>query len=92
VPIAEILDDVLQLQGRQLVMSRITLDKKYFTDGEIRGFPVELRQVFLNLISNAIQAMPNGGICAFAWDTLERSERADRFVHFSLRYGVGNQT
>jgi PAS domain S-box-containing protein len=61
VPIAEILDDVLQLQSRQLVMSRITLDKKYFTDGEIRGFPVELRQVFLNLISNAIQAMPEGG-------------------------------
>ena len=61
VPIAEILDDVLQLQGRQLLMSRITVDKKYYTDGEIRGFPVELRQVFLNLISNAIQAMPHGG-------------------------------
>jgi PAS domain S-box-containing protein len=61
VPIAGILDDVLQLQGRQLQMGRITLDKKYFTDGEIRGFPVELRQVFLNLISNAIQAMPYGG-------------------------------
>ncbi|MGA3049864.1 MAG: ATP-binding protein [Terracidiphilus sp.] len=61
VPIAEILDDVLQLQSRQLLMSRITLDKKYFSHGEIRGFPVELRQVFLNLISNAIQAMPHGG-------------------------------
>jgi two-component system, NtrC family, sensor kinase len=61
VPIAEILDDVLQLQGRQLLMNRIVLDKKYFIEGEIRGFPVELRQVFLNLISNAIQAMPNGG-------------------------------
>jgi PAS domain S-box-containing protein len=61
VPIAEILDDVLQLQSRQLVMSRITLDKRYFTEGEIRGFPVELRQVFLNLVSNAIQAMPHGG-------------------------------
>jgi signal transduction histidine kinase len=61
VPIAEILDDVLQLQKRQLIMNRITVNKKYLTGGEIRGFPVELRQVFLNLISNAIQAMPTGG-------------------------------
>jgi len=61
VPIGEIIDDVLQLQGRQLLLNRISLDKRYLTYGEIRGFPVELRQVFLNLISNAIQAMPNGG-------------------------------
>jgi PAS domain S-box-containing protein len=61
VGIGEIIDDVLQLQARQLLINRISLDKKYFTDGEIRGFPVELRQVFLNLISNAIQAMPYGG-------------------------------
>jgi signal transduction histidine kinase len=27
----------------------------------VRGFPGELRQVFLNLISNAIQAMASGG-------------------------------
>jgi signal transduction histidine kinase len=27
----------------------------------VTGFPVELRQVFLNLIGNAIQAMPMGG-------------------------------
>jgi PAS domain S-box-containing protein len=61
VPIKDILDDVLELQGRHLLMNRIVLDKKYFTEGEVRGFPVELRQVFLNLISNAIQAMPTGG-------------------------------
>ena len=27
----------------------------------MQGFPVELRQVFLNLIGNAVQAMPTGG-------------------------------
>jgi PAS domain S-box-containing protein len=79
VPIAEILDDVLQLQGRQLLMSRIKVNKKYFAAGEIRGFPVELRQVFLNLISNAIQAMPDGGDLRIRMGTRwnEANRRAD---------------
>jgi PAS domain S-box-containing protein len=61
VSIAGLIDDVLQLQGRKLQASRIRLEKKYLTSGITRGFPVELRQVFLNLIGNAIQALPDGG-------------------------------
>jgi len=61
VSIAGLLDEVLQLQMRQLQLTRIALDKKYFSNGTVRGFPVELRQVFFNLIGNAIQAMPEGG-------------------------------
>jgi signal transduction histidine kinase len=59
--LSELLDDVVGLQERQLHTSHIRLQKKYFTPGLVHGFPVELRQVFLNLIGNAIQAMPNGG-------------------------------
>ena len=59
--ISDILDDVLELQSRPLQMSRIILDKEYRTKGLIQGYPVELKQVFLNLIGNAIQAMPTGG-------------------------------
>ncbi|MGA2536186.1 MAG: ATP-binding protein [Terracidiphilus sp.] len=59
--IAGLIDDVLELQGRQLHASKIVFDRKYRTKGMIRGFPVELRQVFFNLIGNAAQAMPNGG-------------------------------
>lgn len=59
--LTELLDDVLGLQERQLQMSHIRLQKKYLTPGNVHGFPVELRQVFLNLIGNAIQAMPSGG-------------------------------
>jgi signal transduction histidine kinase len=44
----------------------------------VHGFPVELRQVFLNLIGNAIQAMPNGGDLrlsvreAYDWQLMRR--------------------
>ena len=59
--VAGVLDDVLELQSRKLRMSGIVLDKKYATQGAIIGFPSELKQVFLNLVGNAIQAMPDGG-------------------------------
>ena len=42
-------------------VNQIRLEKKYLSQGVIRAFPGELRQVFLNLIGNAIQAMPSGG-------------------------------
>jgi len=61
VSIATVLEDVLELQSRRLRLNNIILDKDYQSDGAILGFPAELKQVFLNLIGNAVQAMPEGG-------------------------------
>ncbi len=61
VNITELLDDVLELQGRVLHSSHVAVHKKYSCAPVVQGFPVELRQVFLNLVGNAIQAMPAGG-------------------------------
>ncbi len=59
--ISEILNDILSLQSRLLERNGIVLEKAYSSDGPVLGFPGELKQVFLNLIGNAIQAMPEGG-------------------------------
>jgi PAS domain S-box-containing protein len=61
VSVSELLDDVLVLQSRLLEANQISLERRYATKGELQGFPAELKQVFMNLISNAIHAMPNGG-------------------------------
>jgi PAS domain S-box-containing protein len=61
VNLPELLDDVLDLQERALTASRIRLSKRYLATPVVHGFPVELRQVFLNLVGNAVQAMPTGG-------------------------------
>jgi two-component system, NtrC family, sensor kinase len=61
VNLPELLDDVLDLQERALTSSRIRLSKRYLATPVVHGFPVELRQVFLNLVGNAVQAMPTGG-------------------------------
>ena len=61
VSMPELLDEILEFQSRQLEISHITIEKKYCSPGTIHGFPGELKQVFLNLIGNAVQAMPEGG-------------------------------
>ncbi|MBV8671842.1 MAG: response regulator [Acidobacteriaceae bacterium] len=61
VAISEVLDNVIELQSRNIHLQNIALEKRYLTDATVQGFPGELRQVFMNLISNAIQAMPSGG-------------------------------
>ena len=59
--LADLVDDVLELQSRPLQLQGIKLEKEYLSKAVVQGFPVELKQVFLNLIGNAIQAMPSGG-------------------------------
>ncbi len=61
VNLTELLNDVLEIQDRVLTSTRIAVDRNYALSPVVQGFPVELRQVFLNLIGNAIQAMPGGG-------------------------------
>jgi signal transduction histidine kinase len=74
--IADVIDDVLELQARMLQLSSIRLQKDYRSRGLMHGFPGELKQVFLNLIGNAIQATPAGGrIRVRLRDPLRRGKR-----------------
>jgi signal transduction histidine kinase len=61
VSIFEVLDNVLELQSHRLRASGIKLDKEFRSSLAIQGYPNELKQVFLNLIGNAIEAMREGG-------------------------------
>jgi PAS domain S-box-containing protein len=57
----ELVDVVLDLQERELRNRNITVRKKYSSTAPVNGFPVELRQVAMNLVRNAIEAMPEDG-------------------------------
>jgi PAS domain S-box-containing protein len=58
---AEILDSVLELYSRRLQDKGIEVKRRYDYRGSILGFPGELRQVFANLIGNAIEAVGEDG-------------------------------
>ncbi len=61
VDLVEVLESVLTLFAPQIRGSRIEVDRRFETKSPVRGYPGELRQVFSNLVGNAIDAMPNGG-------------------------------
>lgn len=76
ISITELLDDVLSLQERSAQANLVSFDRRYTTKGECLGFPAELKQVFMNLISNAIHALPTGGrVRVRVSDVLEENAR-----------------
>ena len=77
ISIPEILDNVLELQSRHFHLNRIEVEKLYETDARVFGFPMELKQVFLNLIANAVQAMPDGGRLRLRVRNYSRSTNRD---------------
>jgi PAS domain S-box-containing protein len=61
VSVTTLLDDVLEIQSSDLRRKGIRVERRYKDVSPILGFSSELRGLFLNLILNAIQAMPQGG-------------------------------
>jgi PAS domain S-box-containing protein len=56
VNIGEILDNVVALYERKIELAGINLKKQVYSDKSILALPGELRQVFANLLGNAIEA------------------------------------
>jgi len=61
VRLTEVLDSIVELHARKIRFDDITVLRKYNSVGEIHSFPGEMRQVFANLVRNALEAVRQGG-------------------------------
>jgi signal transduction histidine kinase/HAMP domain-containing protein len=59
--VSEVLDSVLTLYRGRIHAAQIQVVRVYDEQAELHSFGGELRQLFANLIGNALDAMPHGG-------------------------------
>src|SRR5271165_5078747 len=59
VDLTDVVQSVLVLHAPQIKRAHIKVEQRLDTTPAVRGFPGELRQVFSNLVGNAIDAMPH---------------------------------
>src|SRR5215469_75173 len=61
VSIADLIDETLHLYERRITTTGIQIEKRYESHGAVVAFPGEMRQVFSNLLVNAIEAVGRNG-------------------------------
>jgi signal transduction histidine kinase len=85
VSVAEIVDVTMKLVSNELSISNVAVHLDVAPDlPRVHGNPRNLQQVFLNLIMNAMQAMPDGG------DLTIQGSREGDFIRVAVRdTGVG---
>jgi PAS domain S-box-containing protein len=61
VDVSKVLDEVAALYNRKIHFKKISLQREFGNDIKLMGYPGEMRQILANLISNAIEALPEAG-------------------------------
>jgi PAS domain S-box-containing protein len=59
--VTEVLEEVLEILLPKMNSNRIRVERQYNISETIYAFPVEMRQLFVNLLDNAIAAVDSGG-------------------------------
>lgn len=84
--VSSLLESVLVLLQHRFMQGRLRVETHLVSPAMVTGFPVELRQVFTNLLANAAEASPQGGKITVT--VQESSETAPDDTAGTLRPGV----
>jgi PAS domain S-box-containing protein len=80
--VAELFDGILILYGYRIQSLGVTIERRYDSAGEVIGDASELRQVFSNLIVNAVDALARKGdrLCIHVHDSVEWGDMSRKGV------------
>jgi len=86
IDLPQLLRDTLKIAGNQIALNKISVHRHIETGPvTVRGNRQELQQVFLNLIINAVQAMPAGGDL-----TIRLGQDKEKWINITVQdTGVG---
>ena len=85
VDLCKVLESVLTLYSPQIQVGGVRVTRQFETHRAVRGFPGELRQVFANLVSNAIHSMPGGGqLLLHVYESSLPNDRSRRGVRVTV--------
>lgn len=62
ISLSEVLDNVVELYAAKIEQGGITIHKQYDTAATVQGYSGEVRQVFANVLGNAIEAIGQRGV------------------------------
>lgn len=92
VRIAELIDNVFSLYGRKLRSLGIVVETRYETDMLVNACPGELRQVFSNIVVNAVDALEISGdkLCIHVFSSFDWTSPIQRGLRITISdTGVG---
>ncbi len=88
VKLPELLDGVVALIEETIAKGKRKIRVEHGFDGEIEGLPAELRQVFTNVLKNAVEATSEGGSIRIFSVATQEADRDGVLVHVADN-GVG---
>jgi PAS domain S-box-containing protein len=86
VRISDLIDNVLSLYGRKLRSLGISVETRYETDVLVSAFPGELRQVFSNIVVNAVDALEKLGdrLCIHVFSSFDWKNPSQRGLRITI--------
>jgi PAS domain S-box-containing protein len=86
VRVSELIDNVLSLYGRKLRALGIAVETRYETDVLVNAFPGELRQVFSNVVVNAVDALERSGdkLCIHVFSSFDWTNPEQRGLRITI--------